>query len=201
MTEDAALAIYAANTDVLATRYDGVATETVLAGLLDLIPPPPARVLDAGAGSGRDAAWFAAQGHAVTAAEPVAGFRARIAARAPQVALSDASLPGLEGLAGPFDLILVNAVWHHLTTSARDTALRRLAGLLAPGGRLLVSLRIGPVPQGQPLHALDVEVEIGRTAATGLALLRRHDAPAHDAATATAGIGWTWLSLCKEPAP
>ena len=59
MTEASALAIYAANTDVLATRYDGVATETVLAGLLDLIPPPPAQVLECREGSLRCAALSA----------------------------------------------------------------------------------------------------------------------------------------------
>ena len=201
MTENAALAIYAANTDALAARYDAVTTETVLAGLLDLIPAAPARVLDAGAGSGRDAAWFAARGHAVTAAEPVAGFRARIAARAPQVTLCDASLPGLEGLTGPFDLILVNAVWHHLTPPSRDRALVRLAGLMAPDGCLLIALRIGPVPTGQPLHLLDPDAEVARAAAAGLALCRRHAAAAHDAQTSAAGIGWTWLALSKEPAP
>lgn len=201
MTEDAALAIYAAHAEGLAARYDATTTETLLAGLIDLIPPPPAPVLDAGAGSGRDAAWFVARGHAVTAAEPVAEFREKIAARAPQARLSDASLPALSGLAGPFALILVSAVWHHLDPQDRDLALGRLATLLAPGGRLFVSLRQGPVPAGQPLHALDPATEIARAAAAGLALLRRHDAPAHDPGTAAAGIAWTWLALCKDPTP
>jgi SAM-dependent methyltransferase len=198
MTEDPALAIYAANAHHLAQRYDRVTTDTLLAGLTDLIPPPPAPVLDTGAGSGRDTAWFIARGHGVTAAEPVAAFREMIAARAPAASLATASLPDLPGLSGPYALILVNAVWHHLAPAARDRALQRLADLLGPEGRLLLALRRGPVPPGAPLHDLDPQVETARARTAGLTLLRRHDAPAHDAETEKAGISWTWLALSKD---
>lgn len=198
MTRDPALAVYAANADTMARRYDSVTTETVLAGLIDLIPPPPAPILDIGAGSGRDTAWFQSRGHAVTAAEPVAAFRAMIARRVPAARVLDSALPDLEGLTGPHALILVNAVWHHLDPAARDRALRRLADLLAPDGCVFLALRRGPVPPGAPLHDLDPDTETARAATSGLALLRRHDAPAYDEDTAAAGIGWTWLALAKD---
>ncbi|WP_137112000.1 bifunctional 2-polyprenyl-6-hydroxyphenol methylase/3-demethylubiquinol 3-O-methyltransferase UbiG [Rhodobacter sp. SY28-1] len=198
MTEDPALAIYAANAATMARRYDSVTTDTVLAGLIDLIPTPPAPVLDIGAGSGRDTDWFLSRGHAVTAAEPVAQFRQMIVARAPSATVVDSALPDLAGLSGRFGLILVNAVWHHLDPAARDQALQRLAALLTPDGRLFLALRRGPVPAGAPLHDLDPAAETARAAAAGLALLRRHDAPAHDAETAAAGISWTWLALAKD---
>jgi SAM-dependent methyltransferase len=198
VTHDPALAIYAANAGAMARRYDGVTTDTVLAGLTDLIPPPPAPVLDIGAGSGRDSLWFQSRGHAVTAAEPVAEFRTMIAQRVPAARVMDSALPDLDGLAGRHALILVNAVWHHLDPAARDLALARLAHLLAPEGRIFLALRRGPVPAGAPLHDLDPDSEIARAAAAGLALLRRHDAPAHDPETAAAGISWTWLALAKD---
>jgi SAM-dependent methyltransferase len=198
MTEDPALAIYAANAGAMARRYDSVSTDTVLAGLLDLIPLPPAPVLDIGAGSGRDTAWFQSRGHAVTAAEPVAAFRAMIAQRVPAATVVESALPDLDGLTGHHALIVVNAVWHHLDPLARDQALGRLAHLLAPDGRLFLALRRGPVPPGAPLHDLDPAAEIARAAIAGLALLRRHDAPAHDSDTAAAGISWTWLALAKD---
>jgi SAM-dependent methyltransferase len=198
MTEDPALALYAANADTMARRYDSVTTDTVLAGLIDLIPPPPAPVLDIGAGSGRDTAWFQSRGHRVTAAEPVAAFRKMIAHRAPAATVVDSALPRLDGLTVPHALILVNAVWHHLAPADRDLAIGRLAGLLAPEGRILLALRRGPVPPGAPLHDLNPETEIARAAIAGLTLLRRQDAPAHDADTATAGISWTWLALAKD---
>ena len=97
------------------------------------------------------------------------------------------------------DVVCMHMTLHHVADAR--AVIGALAGLLAPGGRLLVSLRIGPVPQGQPLHALDAEAETDRAALAGLVLLRRHEAPAHDAETAAAGIGWTWLALSKEPAP
>lgn len=198
MTTDPALAIYAANAGAMARRYDSVTTDTVLSGLVDLIPPPPATVLDIGAGSGRDTAWFLSRGHAVTAAEPVAAFRAMIAARSPSAVLTETRLPDLHGLSGPFALILVNAVWHHLDSAARDGALWRLGRLLGRDGRILLALRRGPVPPGAPLYDLDPNAEITRAAQAGLRLLRRHDAPAHDEGTAAAGISWTWLALAKD---
>jgi SAM-dependent methyltransferase len=200
MTGDAALAIYAANAAAMARRYDSVTTETLLLGLTDLIPPPPAPVLDIGAGSGRDTQWFLARGHAVTAAEPVAAFRTMIAARAPAARLVDAGLPALPDLSGHFGLILVNAVWHHLDPAVRDGAMRRLAELLIPDGRLFLALRRGPIAAGAPIHATDPKSEIARAARVGLSLLRRHDAPAHDPETAAAGISWTWLALAKDTA-
>lgn len=198
MTNDPALAIYAANAATMARRYDSLTTESLLSGLADLIPAPPAAVLDIGAGSGRDTAWFQSRGHRVTAAEPVAAFREMIAHRAPAATVVDSALPDLARLSGRHDLILVNAVWHHLAATARDQALARLTHLLAPWGRLFIALRRGPVPPGAPLHDLDPKAEIARAATAGLTLLRRHDAPAHDADTAAAGISWTWLALTMD---
>jgi SAM-dependent methyltransferase len=43
--------------------------------LKGLISETPGTVLDIGAGPGRDAAWFAGQGHDVIAVEPSAGMR------------------------------------------------------------------------------------------------------------------------------
>ena len=197
MTVDPALAIYAANAGTMARRFDSVATDSLLSGLIDLVPAPPAPVLHIGAGSGRDSAWFQSRGHTVTAAEPVAAFREMIAARVPAVTVLDTALPELSGLTGPYDLILVNAVWHHLDPNARDLALARLAALLAPGGCLFLALRRGRVPPGAPLHDLDPDTEIARAASARLALVRRHDAPAYDEDTAAAGISWTWLALCQ----
>ncbi len=198
MTEDPALAIYAAHAPVMARRYDAVTTDLVLSGLADLIPSPPTPVLDIGAGSGRDTAWFLDRGHAVTAVEPVAAFRAIIAARAATATLIDATLPELKGVCGGFGLILVNAVWHHLSPGAREGAIRRLSDLVARDGRILLALRHGPVPAGVPVHALDMEEETSRAETVGLSVLRRLHMPALDAETAAAGISWTWLALTKE---
>lgn len=47
--------------------------------LADLLPAPPALIVDVGAGTGRDVGGFAAAGHDVVAVAPSAGMRAEAA--------------------------------------------------------------------------------------------------------------------------
>jgi len=54
----------------LVPEYERVSFENVHAPVLKWLPQSPAWVLDVGAGSGRDAAWFARKGHNVVAVEP-----------------------------------------------------------------------------------------------------------------------------------
>lgn len=65
----------AAATPFLIARYDGFDPRQLYAPVLDLFPAAPVRVADIGAGTGRDAAWFARQGHGVLAVEPVKELR------------------------------------------------------------------------------------------------------------------------------
>ena len=67
---------YNAGAPTLAPGYEGLPFEEVHASVLDLLPDQGTCVLDMGAGSGRDAAWFAANGYKVVAAEPAAEMRA-----------------------------------------------------------------------------------------------------------------------------
>jgi SAM-dependent methyltransferase len=195
MTGEAAIATYEAHAETLRDRYDAVASEDVLSAVIDLLPAPPAPMLDAGAGSGRDSAWFAARGHDVTAAEPVAAFRAAIRARLPDALVMDTRLPDLEGIDGAFSLILANAIWHHLPAATRAASLARMVALLAPGGRLILSLRHGPVPDDQPIHPLDAAEEIARAEEVGLVLLRHASAPSHQPQNRAADVTWTWLAF------
>ena len=58
-----------------AARFEGVAFEDVHAPVLGFLSERPGAVLDAGAGSGRDASWFAEAGWDVVAVEPAAEMR------------------------------------------------------------------------------------------------------------------------------
>jgi len=51
------------------------------------------------------------------------------------------SMPALSHVIGPFDLILLSAVWMHLSLADRPLALARLGELLSPQGYLVLSLR------------------------------------------------------------
>src|SRR5438309_2058406 len=53
----------------VAARWESVTFEEVHAAALDLIPSMPGALLDVGAGSGRDARWFAEHGWDVVAVE------------------------------------------------------------------------------------------------------------------------------------
>lgn len=104
--------------------------------LKGIISETPGTVLDIGAGSGRDAAWFAGQGHDVNAVEPSSGMRSegqRFHAD-PRIRWMDDRLPELSGIGRlgiSFDLVMLNAVWQHVAPlhangpSAFRTARRR----------------------------------------------------------------------------
>ena len=67
---------YDANAVEVAARYEALDPRELHAWIADLLPGEPSPVVDVGAGTGRDAAWFAAAGHEVIAVEPSAAMRA-----------------------------------------------------------------------------------------------------------------------------
>jgi SAM-dependent methyltransferase len=148
-----------------AEAYDAFGFEDIHAGALPFIPPTPGHLLDVGAGSGRDAAWFAARGWQVVAAEPAQALRLEAARRhpSPNINWLDDRLPALAathrtGLG--FDLIWLSGVWMHLPPEDRPRAMRKLATLLRPGGRIMVTLRHGPAPPDRPMWPVNAnEVE------------------------------------------
>ncbi len=61
----------------LADGWERVPFEAAHAAVIPLIPTKPGLVIDIGAGSGRDAAWFAANDWTVIAVEPADRLRER----------------------------------------------------------------------------------------------------------------------------
>ena len=66
---------YDAHALELIGRYEAIDPAKLHDWLLGLVPATPGTVLDIGAGTGRDAAWFARQGHDVIAVEPSGSMR------------------------------------------------------------------------------------------------------------------------------
>jgi SAM-dependent methyltransferase len=149
LSDSTPIAWYERNASTVAARYESVPFEAIHDWLLAVLPDRPGLVLDVGAGTGRDAAWFASHGHEVVAVEPCAAMRAEGQTRHPDARirwLAD-RLPGLEqsfrlGLC--FDFILLSAVWMHVAPAERSRAFRKLITLLKPGGFLAITLRNGP---------------------------------------------------------
>lgn len=102
------------------------------------LPEPPARVLDAGAGTGALALLAAELGHDVTALDLSAGMLGRARGKAAAAGLEMTFVVGsaAEPPAGPFDVILErHVVWTLPDPAAALAAWREVA---APGGRLVL---------------------------------------------------------------
>ncbi|MEZ0094685.1 class I SAM-dependent methyltransferase [Streptacidiphilus sp. EB129] len=187
---------YAEAADALAVQYEEVTFGDVHGDVLQLVPAEPGRILDVGAGTGRDAAALAARGHRVVAVEPTAELRAhgqRIHADS-GIDWVDDVLPDLvlSRHTGRFDAVFATAVWMHVDAEERRRAMARIATLLVPGGRFFVNLRHGPVPDGR--HMFDVSpaetTELG--AAYGLQTVHRSERPDLHGRD---GVRWSCLVL------
>ncbi|WP_318408755.1 class I SAM-dependent methyltransferase [Photobacterium leiognathi] len=122
------------------------------------------KVLDVGAGAGRDALWFAKHHCDVYAIEPAQALREQgekyTQEHADKITWLDDQLPELNSIVElgiRFDCILLSAVWMHLSSSVRERAFRKLSNLLAPSGKLVISLRYGDFSDDR--KAYDVSVE------------------------------------------
>ncbi len=193
---------YAEAADVLAVQYEEVTFEQVHREVLHLVPGGPGRVLDVGAGTGRDAAALAGRGHRVVAVEPTAalrrhGQRLHVGAAIDWV---DDSLPELASAGdGPrFDAVFATAVWMHLDAGERARALARIAALLAPGGRFFVQLRHGPVPAGRRMFEVSAEDTVAAGRTHGLQPLHRSERPDLHGRD---GVRWSSLVLQAEGGP
>lgn len=209
MTDDPAawrrkvLDAYAAASGDLSGHLESLDTAEILSPVAGYLPDEPGRVLDIGAGTGRDAAWFARRGHHVCAAEPVAPLRRAGRALRGTAAIDwlEDGLPDLPELArrgSLFDLVLVNAVWHHVPPEYRPSAMTALAARVAAGGRLIMSLRDGPADPARPAFPADADGTVARAQDEGLRLLWRGWVPAVQPGNSVSGVTFTWLVLARD---
>ena len=131
--------------------------------LADALIPRGARVLDAGAGTGRVGAALQARGHDVTAVEKDPDLLARARGDHPDLAVVPADLLDLNAElltehARPTAYDLVVAVGNVLVFLADGTereVLRALSAVLAPDGRILVGLDLDGHRDGSRAYPLD----------------------------------------------
>ncbi|MFD7013685.1 class I SAM-dependent methyltransferase [Streptomyces sp. NPDC059928] len=172
---------YAEAADTLAVQYEEVAFDEVHRDVLQLIPAQPARILDVGAGTGRDAAALVARGHRVVAAEPTSELRTHGQRIHKNSAIDwvDDALPelSLSQHLGRFDAVFATAVWMHLNAEERRRAMARVVALLVPGGRFFVDLRHGPVPDGRRMFDVSAAETVQLGTAYGLQTLHRSECP------------------------
>lgn len=125
------------------------------------------QILDIGAGTGRDAKYLAELANAlqqvtVYAVEPATELAAIGKQHTKDLAVIwlEDTLPELKQVTATnikFDLILLSAVWMHIPSAERLTALTQLSQLLAPQGKLIITLRHGPSGDERIMHSVSIQ--------------------------------------------
>jgi SAM-dependent methyltransferase len=187
---------YSSEAPELLKLYEQVTLDEAHAGVLDLIPPAPLDVLDVGAGTGRDAAWFASRGDRVTAIEPTREMRegAMKLHPSPNITWIDDCLPDLASVRGQkFDIVWMSAVWMHFFAAERAAMMPVVAALVKPSGALMISLRHGPLPEGRRMFEVGAEETIALAAQSKLTLVRSGDFPS----TRAPDVVWSRLWFQK----
>ena len=176
--------------------YEGADPAALHAWLDGLLPTSSSLVADIGAGSGRDAAWFASLGHEVLAVEPSVamrdeGMRLHADARIRWVADGLPSLAVTLRIGLAADVVHLGGVWQHVAPADRSRAFRKLVGLLRSGGLLAITLRHGP-DDGRGMHPVSLD-EVERLAREhGMAVVRVHHSPD---AIDRPEVSWTSVAL------
>jgi SAM-dependent methyltransferase len=180
---------YGETADALAKQYESLSFADVHRETLHLFPTTPSRVLDVGAGTGRDAAALAALGHTVVAVEPTPELRRhgrRLHHEAAIIWIDDA-LP---------DLVMLTAVWMHLDLGQRERAMTGIAALLRPGALVTLLLRHGPVPAGRRMFEVSAVETRALAAHHGLKTIHDGERPALLGGNA---VWWSVLALRAPP--
>lgn len=193
---------YAREAGALSDKWEKVSFAELHQPVLHLIPTTPCRVLDVGAGTGRDAGFLAGMGHRVVAVEPTAELRtsAMTLHPSPLIEWLDDSLPELAALMSrhqKFDLVMLTAVWMHLDEVERQQAMPRLASLIHTGGTMIISLRHGPRPVGRRMFDVGAEETIALARVQQLHPVLRLQTPSVQPANRLAGVTWTRLAFAK----
>lgn len=171
-------AAYARRFQTMAERGEDIHGE---AGLVNAVLPPPARVLDAGCGTGRIAVRLHEQGYDAVGVDVDAAMLREARAAAPHLEWLEADLASLD-LGRQFDLVLLAGnVIPLLEPETLITVAQRLADHVLPGGAVVCGF------------GLDAEHLPGDCPVTPLASV--------DAAFADAGLdaGERWSSWDRDP--
>ncbi|MCS6097368.1 class I SAM-dependent methyltransferase [Shewanella baltica] len=177
------IAFYNGHAVTLSAQYLSKTFEEVHSSWLHHLLPILARdklsILDVGAGSGRDVHYLAKKAQSketqIFAIEPAIALAKMglVLTRDLPVRWIEDSLPQLQkvvGLAQQFDLILLSAVWMHLSPSERPLALATLSRLLNSTGLLVISLRHGLSPDARVMHQVSADELLALAADCQLAL-------------------------------
>ena len=187
----------------LAQRFEKISSAELLAPVRGHFPKKPSRVLDIGAGTGRDAAWFASFSHAVVAVEPVDALRnAGISKhKLPNISWIKDTLPHLSktiALGKQFDLIVLCAVWQHLDEAGRKDAFFALRRLISENGKVVMSIRHGAGVPTRTVYPANVSDTLKWAEERGFTTLSKVSSQSVQYQNRQADVIWTWLVLQSQ---
>jgi SAM-dependent methyltransferase len=176
--DERTLGVYDHEAEAIAKRHRAGAHERLHEALLTHFQrgEPTA---DIGTGSGRDLAWLVANEFPAVGYEPSAGMRRELTATYPALEVDDASLPALAAIPdSSYANVLCAAVLMHLPAESLPVALRNLARIMRPGGRLALTWRtskteIDREPDGRLFTPINSEQVASILAKSGVQVIHR----------------------------
>ncbi|EMV2558002.1 TPA: class I SAM-dependent methyltransferase [Escherichia coli] len=168
---------YDNNADRLFADYISLDFYSIFQDVEEFILQSKGVSLDVGSGSGRDAAALDELGYKVIAVEPSEKMRNLASSyyKSNHIIWLDDSLPFLHSVKAmnlKFDLILVSAVWMHLSKKEQKISLETLTDLLTLNGRMIITLRLGPPEPDRNINVVNTEELLELASQLGLETLR-----------------------------
>ena len=151
------ISFYSDNATTLFDQYQSLSFNAVHQSWLGTVNLSKYKTaLDIGAGSGRDALALSQLRLCVTAVEPAQSLKNMgMELTGDKVTWKNDTLPELSSIDdNSYDVILISAVWMHLTKEQQRQSLSRLSTLLNDNGILVITLRHGEFNDGR--KAFDV---------------------------------------------
>lgn len=192
------------NATRLAAQYESGPFEQIHGPWLRFLPPKGAKVLDIGAGSGRDADALCKRGYIVAAVEPSVDMinEAKRFHSSSDIEWIQDHLPQLETLVRAhrtFDLLLLSAVWMHLDFGDRSRAMGTLPKLMNQGAITVITIR-HPHDASRHMFEVDPQETLNAAGTCGLRALMNETVQDPIPTWGRGQVSWSLLVFRNEAA-
>ena len=173
-SKDKNIEFYSENSALLFSQYQSISFQNVHNTWIQVIDFKQCETaLDIGAGSGRDTLALKYKKLCVTAIEPSDDLRALGQEfTGEDVTWLGDTLPKLAKVKDKtFDIILVSAVWMHLSPHEQSQSLQTIRTLLNDNGYLIITLRHGDFSDSRTAFEMDANRTIDEAKQQGLSLI------------------------------
>jgi len=189
---------YAEDASFLIQSFEAISSPDLLLHVSEFIPDYACRIIEIGAGTGRDAAWLASKGIDVLAVEPVSEFReaGKLLHPSPQIEWINDSLPSLSKILQRnerYELALLVSVWQHVPKKSKLASLTNLRSILGKDGKLIISVRNGPGSIKRKCYPTSAKETIEFAQQCGFKLITSRNADSVQSINQRAKVTWTWL--------